>query len=507
MAVFILPGILMFFYATAALHFRYTPDDTYVYLQFARNVINGDGMSFTPGVPTYGITAPLWMGLISLGGLMKIDLLVTAKLVDLFVASMALLVFFFVAYELIRDLFTAIAATLTFAMNVWFLQWAGTGMEISFAVLLLLGTLWFAIRNDYFTAIVLAALLGLVRPEGWLIIVPIGVDIFFNSFNKRRALKMILAMGLIFAVLILPWMIYAWLTFGSLVPNAEIAKTGTLVTLNEMFATLKGIGTTLVVSDSITGGVLLLGIALLWKRGGTVRTPDENPPYEEPVENSSFYLLRSSIIPLGWVLMVCLLDFFTGEKISSRSMLVISPVIVIFAFFFFHRVAVAVGNPRRRMIAIALLSLVAMLQNQVAYFSVIKPGIDAIEKGMESCFIPVGKWLNQNTPPGTIIFAEDIGALAYFSQRPIVDAAGVISTATHPLLLSGKTPEDLYREKSYRQLGAQYIVLRSADPAGLPADHGLAPILSDTVKQIDFDMNVPSYFTVYKVLPDSGTGR
>ena len=106
-----LPLLVIIFYVTASLHFIYTPDDTYIYLQYARNFINGDGMSFNAGDPSYGFTSPLWLMFVSLGGKMGIDIYIAAKVMDLFLGSISLAVFFMLAYEVIRDVIIAVLAT------------------------------------------------------------------------------------------------------------------------------------------------------------------------------------------------------------------------------------------------------------------------------------------------------------------------------------------------------------------------------------------------------------
>ena len=192
-----LPIIVAVFYITAAAHFSYTPDDTYIYLQFAKNLTHGNGISFNAGTPTYGFTSPLWLFIVSLGGAMGIDLLMVAKVVDLVLASFALIVFYLIAHELIRDVAVAICATIAFSVNAWFMRWAGTGMETSLAVLLMLATMLFCFRNEYFVAIVMAALLSLVRPEAVMIVPIIVADVYVNSFNKRRAINLAGALVLV----------------------------------------------------------------------------------------------------------------------------------------------------------------------------------------------------------------------------------------------------------------------------------------------------------------------
>jgi hypothetical protein len=68
-----LPVIVLVSFAIAASHFRYTPDGTYIYLQFARNVLHGGGIAFNAGHPTYGVTGPLWMFIFASGGLFGAD--------------------------------------------------------------------------------------------------------------------------------------------------------------------------------------------------------------------------------------------------------------------------------------------------------------------------------------------------------------------------------------------------------------------------------------------------
>ncbi len=125
--LFSLPVIVGLFYATAGLHFSYTPDDTYIYLQFARNVGAGHGVGFNPGEPTYGVTSPLWMLIIALGRKLGLDPYFGAKALDLVFASFALIALYLVAFEIIRDVGVALCAAVAFSVNAWFLRWSGAG--------------------------------------------------------------------------------------------------------------------------------------------------------------------------------------------------------------------------------------------------------------------------------------------------------------------------------------------------------------------------------------------
>jgi len=111
-------------------------DDSWIHLHFARNLAEGHGFSYNPGVPIAGSTAPLWTvllgGAFALGG-----------------ASVALVKVIGVVLTVIAALATATAARAWGAAGVLAvgaavaLLWAGpmvwgalSGMEVSLAALL-----------------------------------------------------------------------------------------------------------------------------------------------------------------------------------------------------------------------------------------------------------------------------------------------------------------------------------------------------------------------------------
>jgi hypothetical protein len=53
-------GCAALFICLVALHFEYTPDDAYIYFQYAKKIAQGKGFSFNGSTPSYGTTGPLW---------------------------------------------------------------------------------------------------------------------------------------------------------------------------------------------------------------------------------------------------------------------------------------------------------------------------------------------------------------------------------------------------------------------------------------------------------------
>ena len=66
-------------------------DDSWIHLQFARNLAEGNGFAYNPGVPVAGSTAPLWTLL--LAGVARVvgASLLMAKIVGITVALVAAL--------------------------------------------------------------------------------------------------------------------------------------------------------------------------------------------------------------------------------------------------------------------------------------------------------------------------------------------------------------------------------------------------------------------------------
>ena len=489
-----LPVILSVFFVIAASHFGYTPDDTYIYLQFAKNLIRGEGVAFNAGHPTYGITGPLWLLIIAAGGLFGADLLMSAKIVDLLFACASVMMFSFLAFEVIRDRVVALAATGAFALNAWFLRWAGSGMETSLAVLLVVAAVWFCLRNEYLPATVAAALLALVRPEALLLQGFIIADVFLNTEDRKRAFRVAVTVTLTYSAVILPWALYAALTFGTVVPNTALAKAGFHISAAGTASTFLDLGKAICATDTVTVLVLLVcgGLVMLRRREWIARA--------EHAANYRFYLLRQSLLGLGWVTALVLLYGLTGVNMISRYVLLVTPFIVLYAFFFLDRVLVHMNALRLRYAAAMICCLAVMAQNHFVFHYAVSPGIGAFAKGMEECFVPIGKWFHNNTPPGTVIFASDVGALGYYSDREICDGAGLVSPEMLPLVRGGYTFERLVAEKFYRTRSrAAYVVYRSFTEGGPAGDRDLVPLFTLVMPRMKLLETRPTYYTVCRV--------
>jgi hypothetical protein len=67
--------------------------------------------------------------------------------------------------------------------------------------------------------------------------------------------------------------------------------------------------------------------------------------------------------------------------------------------------------------------------------------------------VAVAQWLDRNTPPDALIAAHDIGAIGYFTRRPLLDLAGLISPEVIPFIRDEAKLSEWMKAK-----GAHYLV-------------------------------------------------
>lgn len=487
-----LPLIVLVFYATAVTHFACTPDDVYTYLQYAKNLLAGDGCSFSGGEQTYGFTSPLWLFLITLGGLGGIDLWIVAKVLDLLAACISIVLFYRAAFEMMRDVVPALLSTIVFSSGVWLVKWAGSGTEASIAVTLALLTFLYALRNAYLPAIVTAALLTLVRSEGMLLGCCVVADMIYNSNDRKRAMPRGVRLTVVLVAIVLPWYLIAAGLFGSALPNAAMAESGSWFNGADMADAAKDVVLRLGFSDGIALLVLTISAIVLIRR--LRRSSD---PASVLVR---IFLVRQNLIPAGMIIGIPLVYVLSGTNVVSRYLLLVTPFIALSSFTLCYN-ACSAGRLRLYTLpAVGVVATLILLQNQVAYWQYVKPGIDAFEVGMQTTFIPMGKWLKSYSGADEAVFAWDVGALGFYSDRRVIDGAARATPDLIPLVRSGRTPEQMMRDRvysSYPDVG--YVVHRSVVREEWAADN-LQPVQTMPFHTPGVLGDRTDYVTLYRVI-------
>jgi hypothetical protein len=386
-------------------------DDAWIHYQYARNLSQGDGFTYAPGVPTAGSTSPAWTLLLAGVGLFTDDFLVP---------SLALSAFFFLltvwlTYRLTLELTERWAVALLAAAAVAVtgrLLWAGlSAMEVTLFTSLTLGAVWLYQRRGL--GVGTAVLFGLAsqaRPEGHVLFALVMLDAVFStrgSYRPRQPIatwRAIFIAAAIYGLIQLPYALFSLSVTGKPLPNTFYAKSRTSTLYSwRTFRETWGYHW----RDNLVSLLLLpFGLAYLWRR---------------------------SRITAAWLL----------------GLLLIIPVIVPFVWHHgrytmpllpFQMIVGAAGLlwlgqklPRLAWpmwAAVGLLFLLAGAWRVPAWAEML--GFNTRE--IQEVDVELGHWLAANIPDDETIGIDDIGAIMFLGPRPIVDLNGLVSPEVWPVI-------------------------------------------------------------------------
>lgn len=205
-------------------------DDAYITFRYARNLLGGLGFVYTAGQPVLGTTTPLFTLLLAVlalpfGG-------ATADFPQLAIAVSALAdgataVLLLALGRRLGNQPAGLAAGLAWAVAPFSVAFAVGGLETSFYVLLLVGTMWAYLHGRVALAAGLAAAAILTRPDALLLVAPLlawhalhARPSLLNASFWRTNAKAIL----VFLLPLLAWTAFAWLHFGSPLAQSVAAK-------------------------------------------------------------------------------------------------------------------------------------------------------------------------------------------------------------------------------------------------------------------------------------------
>jgi hypothetical protein len=477
----------------------YLTDDTFIHLQYAKHLAAGHGLVFNVGERVYGCTSPLWVALIADGMSLGLDGLMVARVLG-FAATLASIgLFLQLMRRNLRVPELRALATVTWAGHAWMLRWSMSGMETPLAVALTLagfvafteGRQWGArpVRTG-----ALWALAALTRPEAVFLLILWGLFLIVDTETReglRRLVFGIVAPSVIYG----GWLLFARTYFGTFWPQTLAAKAagggGLLYRLDELWRQVRIVGA----SDGLLALVLVLALVFggrhLWPR----------------------HMMAQRLVPWAWLLGVPALYVARGVPVLSRYLLPLLPVLAWLAWRAAEHWWVGAWGPedppppsRRLQRAIVLgvvVSAFTLAQNLVVYRSVVLPQVNSFSAGLSGSLVPWGQWFRANSAPGTTIAAPDIGAIGYYSERRVLDLAGLVSPRVVPLLRR-ESPEDMIARLDFAGIARpEYLVDRAARPYDLlqrsPYASRLTPLGQASVPNLGVTRPTPAVYSFYRV--------
>jgi hypothetical protein len=405
-------------------------DDAWIHLQFARNLAEGHGFAYNPGVPVSGSTAPLWTLLV--GGAFTVGGAHPALAQVLGIGCTLATVW--LAGVLTRrwtgsDDLALLVSVLT-ALSGPMLWGALSGMEVSLAALLVTATLVLRADERELAAAVTLGLAALARPEA-LVLLPLCW--LSGPLTRRRALSWALPV----VGCLLPWVAFNVATVGSLLPGTAAAKIeggllGALRGVREPLATtllarparyLAEEASWLWRADVLLPLLVLPGLVALGLRVGRAAVAPAcvllaHPiamavlaPYRGPGFQEGRYSIH--LLPLAFVVAVAPLAGF--RRVSA------APTAPEPEF-----------QPRGRWLSAASLRRIgalALLGGVLGALPAAATRYAWAVQNIEAMQVDIARWVAARTNPAARLALNDVGAITYLTRREIIDVMGLVTPA------------------------------------------------------------------------------
>jgi len=475
-------------------------DDTYIHLQYARNLVTHHEISFNPGEPTYGATSPLWVFLLSVFYLIKVDPVIWCRVLSTVLAVTSLIIVYRLSYNLSGSYAISFIASLLLASEAWFIRWSAVGMETSLAVFMITVSLYLfsksnsGVRNSVIFGIFLF-LSYLARPE-----LILAVPLFLFASAARWGLRRVRYGGyVVFVVLVALWLLFIRSHTGTFFPLTAGAKQGRIFLDSSLFARgmipVKIIGATMAVA--VLSSLVALIVGLVRGNALTFFVPDMDPSIDTRDIDSCvlFMILWLFVLPLAYVIM--------NFQIISRYIVPVMPALVILGSSAIVNLStMVIGKGRLRKVVMVSIVVVAMLQSSIFYFFIVVPPTKQFTEGLNRVLVGMGKWLRDNTPSSSVIAVPDIGAVGYYSQRKILDLGGLVSPEINRIRREVDY-EDMLAKGLYLKFHPQYLIDRS--PVEKRFAHVViegnrfVPLLEGRVSSLGIRKKGPFIYVLYRI--------
>jgi hypothetical protein len=438
-------------------------DDTYIHFVYAQNLAEQGRLMFNfAGERGVGSTSLLWVLLLAGGHALGLSMHVSAKALG--IASLATVSAGL--YLLLRPIWgpvPALAGALLVGLSGNMLWFALSGMEtMLFLALGMLALLIYREERWGWLGITLG-LLALTRPEGLALAVAVECVELWRHKGIRRG---IVVAGLLCALICGPWFGYLLWRTGHVLPTTAVGKqlslsiaTRLVVQRNESLAVLGRFPALIYVGLWL---VYLLEFTL-----GGMALPPPHIPIGAALGNPDYALSVWAIV--GWASVIIPLLWMAGrrvatlrqwpDRVKSRDR---RPMIVFLVWAALHNLGYMIvmpalgtasrygalnhvalwsaltlgliGHGRRARLWLAGGLIVIATANTVYWNGVYDANLDH----MQNVRIAAARFVRDDLSLDEQCAASDVGAMRYYSQRPIVDLCGLIDPNAGQWFLRGE---------------------------------------------------------------------
>jgi hypothetical protein len=436
-------------------------EDALITFRYAENLASGLGYSFQNSEAVQGTTTPLFTLTLALAGTV-FGVESIWGFADLLNLGLGIGSAYFTSAIMLKYGIGGKGAGIV-ALATMLLPsqlWAGAGgMESISVVFLMSFSLWATLNKRILLAAVLCTLLILSRLDTLIWVVLVFIQCLRMDW-KRSCIGLVIGM-----LILLPWLYWSTQYFGSAIPHSILAKKAIVpdkyhYSILSPSAFIQWLKWAMFAWSSVFANVYFGFI--LFVAGGYLILRD-GPTLWIPVVYSlvfplTFYLAHGPrfpwyLVPVNWSsLLVGVVGFlwlkrWLNERPSLQSRNTFIPMLSLFVLVYLARDAEKFHEYK------------ILQQNEV---------------GLR---MEVGKWLQKNTPQNATVAMEAIGYQGYYSDRLVIDMAGLISPEVVALTEENKRPYEMFYSILHN-IKPNYLVLRSYEVENNKHLHG-GPLFED----------------------------
>lgn len=400
-------------------------DDPWIHLTFAKNLAEYGSFSyFKNEMSTAGSTSPIYTIVLAVGFLItKNEMVLSYALGIIFFVLAGIWFYRLSSFEFAKENMFAIACTAIFIIDKWMNFIADSGMETTMFIFLLLVTAYSYKKRQSVATAVFAGLLIWTRPDATAFLGALVLDYLWCVYLAKKDKSIVLftkseliKIGGIFAVIILAYFGMNLKLSGSILPNTYNAKlTYYAPEFRSRSAFLQG-----EVWDYFTSGaygLIMFGFVISTLKFLFDTAKKKYNP------NFLYIVFAFALVFIYWYKLPYAHRF-------GRYLMPIIPFMIIVSMGGFRELAkltasyfkskqLANGLNFILILLVLVLSVPNYLDNKTAY---------ATEcKYINDRQVVAAKWIRDNTKESDIIGTHDVGAIAFYSQRKIVDVAGLVT--------------------------------------------------------------------------------
>lgn len=285
-----------------------TVDDAYITFRYSRNLLNGVGFVYNAGERVLGTTTPAYTVLLALAALAGgfTDFPKLAVAVNAGCDALTFCLLLRLGARLSGNRWVGLIAALLFTLDARLLDFSTGGMESSFNLLAIVGTLTLFFHGRYSLAALAAGLAVLIRPDGATLAAALFAALGLPVLRQPRRWPW--REAALFLAVVLPWIIFAFAYFGQPIPQSVLAKSVVYRMPDELAAFR----------------ALLVQLRAVF----AFSLPPLNDP--EPLWRQ----MLQALLPLG----LCALGLFAAQRRQPRAWLLGVYILLFIAFF-------SAGNP------------------------------------------------------------------------------------------------------------------------------------------------------------------